>query len=64
MAIQSALNRNAHAHLRRHFLRLIKQPGLHNRGMVEALVSLIDEAFRHYRLWPENGDETEYQHLR
>ncbi|NEO01478.1 MAG: transposase [Moorea sp. SIO3I7] len=59
--MRSRINRSESAHQSRHFLRLIKQPGLHNRAIGEALVSLIDEAFRHYRLWQENGDETEYQ---
>ncbi|NEQ83884.1 MAG: transposase [Moorea sp. SIO2I5] len=49
------------AHLRRHFLRLIKQPGKHNQAIGQAWVQLIDEAFRHYRLWQQNGDETQYQ---
>jgi transposase len=49
------------AHLRRHFLGLIKQPGQHNPSIGEAFVALIDEAFRRYRLWQENGDPTQYQ---
>ncbi len=39
------------AHLRRHFKKLIKLPGLHNRSIGEAFVSLIDEAFKNYRLF-------------
>ncbi|MGD2181563.1 IS66 family transposase [Lusitaniella coriacea] len=48
------------AHLRRHFLRLIEHPGKNNRTLGETWVALIDEAFRHYRLWQKNGDECEY----
>lgn len=49
------------AHLRRHFLRLIQQPGKNNRTLGETWVALIDEAFGHYRLWQDSGDEREYQ---
>jgi transposase len=48
------------AHLRRHFERLIKTPGLHNQAIGEAFKDLIDQAFRHYRIWQENGDLTLY----
>jgi len=48
------------AHLRRHFLKLIKLPGLHNQAIGEAFVNLIDEAFKNYRLWQETGDEVSY----
>ncbi|NEN97360.1 MAG: transposase [Moorea sp. SIO3I7] len=41
---RSMINRSESAHLRRHFLRLIKQPLLHNRAIGEAKVELIDEA--------------------
>ena len=34
------------AHLRRHFLRLVKLPGLNNQEIGESFVSLIDEALR------------------
>lgn len=48
------------AHLRRHFKKLIKLPGLHNQAIGEAFVNLIDEAFKNYRLWQETGDELSY----
>ncbi|MBE9039200.1 transposase [Oscillatoriales cyanobacterium LEGE 11467] len=61
MEIQQVAQQKCLAHLRRHFLRLIQQPGLHNREIGEAFVTLIDEAFRHYRQWQKNGDESDYQ---
>ncbi len=48
------------AHLRRHFLRLIKLPGLHNQAIGEAFISLIDEAFKNYRQWQDQGNEASY----
>lgn len=48
------------AHLRRHFLKLIKLPGVHNRSIGEAFVNLIDEAFQNYRFWQETGNEASY----
>ncbi len=48
------------AHLRRHFQRLIKTPGLHNRAIGSAFQDLIDEAFRHYRLWQQDKDRHLY----
>jgi transposase len=48
------------AHRRRHFLRLVKLPGLHNRPIGEAFVSLIDEAFENYRQWQETRDSVSY----
>jgi len=44
----------------RHFLRLIKLPGLHNQAIGEAFISLIDEAFKNYRQWQEQGNEASY----
>lgn len=48
------------AHLRRHFLRLVKLPGLHNREIGETFVSLIDEAFKNYRLLHSSKDHLSY----
>lgn len=48
------------AHLRRHFLKLIKLPGQHNQPIGAAFVDLIDEAFKNYRLWQDTGDEVSY----
>lgn len=48
------------AHLRRHFQRLIKTPGLHNQAIGSAFKDLIDEAFRHYSLWQQNQDRYLY----
>jgi transposase len=48
------------AHLRRHFEKLIKTPGLHNRAIGFAFKDLIDEAFRHYRLWQKDLDRHLY----
>jgi transposase len=48
------------AHLRRHFLKLIKLPGSNNQAIGSAFVSLIDEAFQNYRFWQENGNEGTY----
>ena len=48
------------AHLRRHFQRLIKTPGLHNQAIGEAFKDLIDEAFRHYRTWQQDKDRHLY----
>ncbi|BAY49400.1 transposase IS66 [Scytonema sp. HK-05] len=48
------------AHLRRHFKKLIKLPGLNNREIGEAFVSLIDEAFKNYRLFQVSFDNLAY----
>ena len=48
------------AHLRRHFLRLIKLPGVNNREIGETFVSLIDEAFKNYRVLQESQDNLSY----
>jgi transposase len=48
------------AHLRRHFKKLIKLPGLHNQAIGKAFVNLIDEAFKNYRLWQQTGDDLSY----
>ena len=48
------------AHLRRHFLKLIKLPGLYNQAIGEALLNLIDEAFPNYRQWQDTRDEISY----
>ena len=48
------------AHLRRHFLRLVKLPGQHNRAIGEAFITLIDEAFQNYRQWQDTGDLVSY----
>lgn len=48
------------AHLRRHAQRLVKTPGLHNQSIGEELTKLIDEAFKHHRIFRENQDYTLY----
>ena len=49
------------AHLRRHFERLIKTPGKNNQAIGQTFKDLIDEAFRHYRLWQQDKDRRLYQ---
>jgi transposase len=39
------------AHLRRHFKKLIKLPGLNNQEIGEKFISLIDEGFKNYALF-------------
>ncbi len=48
------------AHLRRHFQRLIKTPGQYNQTIGQTFLKLIDEAFRHYRLWQNDKDRSGY----
>lgn len=48
------------AHLRRHFLKLVKLPGLNNQAIGEVFVGLIDEAFKNYRLFQESVDNLAY----
>ena len=48
------------AHLRRHFLKLIKLPGQHNQAIGETFVNLIDDAFDNYRQWQLSGDVVSY----
>jgi len=50
------------AHLRRHFLRLIKLPGLNNQTIGETFVNLIDEAFKSYRLFQDSRNNLTYNH--
>jgi transposase len=40
------------AHLRRHFKKLIKLPGLNNQEIGAFFISLVDEAFKNYALFP------------
>lgn len=44
------------AHLRRHFKKLMKLPGLNNLKIGETFVKLIDEAFRHYANFQQGQD--------
>lgn len=48
------------AHLRRHFLKLLKLPGLNNFKIGETFVNLIDEAFKNYRWFQSNQDQLAY----
>lgn len=48
------------AHLRRHFQKLMKLPGLNNREIGETFVNLIDEAFKNYRLLQESKERLSY----
>ncbi len=47
------------AHLRRHFKKLIKLPGLNNQKIGEKFVKLIDEAFKNYSLFQQNQNISE-----
>ncbi len=49
------------AHLRRHFKKLTKTPGQYNKIIGETFLNLIDEAFRHYRIWQNDKDSHSYQ---
>jgi transposase len=42
------------AHLRRHFKKLLKTPGLHNEEIAEKFINLIDEAFRQYKAFQQS----------
>ncbi len=48
------------AHMRRHFLRLIKSPGQDNASIGEVFVDLIDDVFDNYRLLQASDDLTAY----
>jgi transposase len=48
------------AHLRRHFKKLIKLPGLNNLEIGEKFVKLIDEAFKNYSLFQQNQNLREF----
>jgi len=48
------------AHLRRHFKKLIKLPGLNNQEIGEKFVNLIDEAFQNYALFQQTQDILEF----
>jgi len=48
------------AHLRRHFKKLIKLPGLNNQEIGEKFVKLIDEAFKNYGLFQQNQNILEF----
>lgn len=48
------------AHLRRHFKKLIKLPGLNNQKIGNKFVSLIDEAFKNYSYFQQNQNLVEF----
>lgn len=48
------------AHLRRHLLRLIQQPGRDNSAIGNVFVNLIDDAFEHYRQFQDSDDVQQY----
>ena len=48
------------AHLRRHAKKLIKTSGEHNQSIGEALISIIDESFKHHRIFRETQNHFEY----
>ena len=50
------------AHMRRHFLRLIKCPGQDNAAIGEVFVDLIDDVFDNYRSWIASHEITAYIH--
>lgn len=48
------------AHLRRHFKKLIKIPGLNNLEIGKVFVELIDEGFKNYAKFQQNQDVLEF----
>ncbi|EGK89415.1 IS66 family transposase [Microcoleus vaginatus PCC 9802] len=48
------------AHLRRHFKKLIKLPGLNNQKIGTFFISLLDEAFKNYALFQQNQNCDEF----
>ena len=54
-------NKNVQPLQRRHFKRLLKLPGQHNRAIGQAFLDLIDEAFSHYRDWQLTKNELSYR---
>jgi transposase len=48
------------AHLRRHFKKLIKLPGLNNQEIGALFISLVDEAFKNYALFQQNQNSDEF----
>ena len=50
------------AHLRRHFQRLIQNPGENNQKIGQAFKDLIDEGFRHYSQWQHSQDRYLYNY--
>jgi transposase len=48
------------AHLRRHFKKLIKLPGLNNQEIGAFFISLVDEAFKNYALFQQNQNSDEF----
>ena len=48
------------AHLRRHFKKLIKLPGLNNQEIGDKFVNLMDEAFKNYALFQQTQNILEF----
>lgn len=48
------------AHLRRHFQKLIKLPGLNNQEIGTKFISLIDEGFKNYALFQQSQNLDEF----
>ena len=48
------------AHLRRHFKKLIKLPGLNNQEIGAKFISLIDEGFKNYALFQQTQNLDEF----
>ncbi|MBK1989686.1 transposase [Sphaerospermopsis aphanizomenoides BCCUSP55] len=48
------------AHLRRHFKKLIKLPGLNNKEIGTKFISLIDEGFQNYALFQQHQNEEQF----
>lgn len=48
------------AHLRRHFKKLIKLPGLNNQEIGTIFISLIDEGFKNYAVFQQNQNLDEF----
>jgi transposase len=48
------------AHLRRHFKKLLKLPGLNNQEIETFFISLVDETFKNYALFQQNQNSDEF----
>lgn len=48
------------AHLRRHFKKLIKLPGLNNREIGKIFINLIDEAFKNYAVFQQKQESSDF----
>lgn len=58
---RAAAQQKCLAHMRRHFKSLIKCPGLNNRAIGKAFVSLINDVFENYSWFQNSGDIKAYR---